>query len=122
MLAGSNKTLEIDPKKIRCKPLKPVQPLSGRVFLKPRTKHPALVALAHFANVLQKLGYPFAAKDRTLYNNAQEALGLRKGVMICPHCAEQARFLPIDNTGKMKAWFCACTYETHHMNGCRRGD
>lgn len=114
-----DKALEVVPKGIPCQPLKPVD---GRVILKPRTQHPALVALAHFGNRLQAIGYPFSGQERRLFDAAIESLGRRKGVMICPNCVEQARFLPIDKGGKLKAWFCKCTYKNHHMNGCRRGD
>lgn len=95
--------------------------ISGVVKLRPKGKHPALKALAYFANRLQALGYPFTERDRGLYNEGKNAVKAR-GFIICPNCGGNARFLTIHPKAKIKAWFCKCSYEDSHSNGCSRHD
>lgn len=100
-----------------CRP-RPV--IRGISIQKPKSDHPALLALTYFANRLQQLGYPFSWRDRNIYYAGMRAVG-GKRTLICPNCGNQARFMPIDKHAKIKAWFCDCSYETH-TNGLHRGD
>jgi len=95
--------------------------LSGFAKLKLCGKHPALKALAYFGNRLQALGYPFTKRDRDIYDQARKALQF-PGYFICPNCGKHARFLPISPKTKLKAWFCDCSYDRTHNNGCTSGD
>lgn len=94
---------------------------SGLVSLRSPSRESACVAIVHFVGILQKIGYGFSARDRKIFSNGMDWF-TNDGTRTCPNCGERARFLPVNNSGNPKAWFCKCSYEDGHMNGLKSGD